>query len=108
MRYLIIQYIKNGHGKVDESMIISKSLKNKDLATASVILDFKEKQIVKGNFNGQLVEKNWPKVRNFYHEFYPKYIDLLEAAYQTIEEVQNQETTTTEPQLKQIKDAYKV
>jgi len=96
MRYLIIQYITKADGKVDESMSISKSLKNKDLATASVILDFKDKQVVKGSFNGELVEKNWPKVRDFYHGFYPKYIDLLEAAYQTIEEVQNQELIETE------------
>jgi hypothetical protein len=94
MRYLLIMYIKTPDGQVDEATTITKSLKRKDLATASVILDFKEKNIVKASFSGSLAVKNWDKIRDFYYEYYPKYIDLLEAAYETIEEVQNQEATT--------------
>jgi len=96
MRFLCITYIKKPDGQVDESTTITKSLKNKDLATASVILDFKDKKILKASFNGTLAEKRWDKIRDFYYEYYPKYIDLLEAAYQTIEEVQNQELIETE------------
>ena len=94
MRYLLITYIKTPDGQVDEATTITKSLNRKDLATASVILDFKEKKIIKASFSGSLAEKNWDRIRDFYYEFYPKYIDLLEAAYETIEEVQNQEATT--------------
>lgn len=94
MRYLLITYIKKPDGQVDEATTLTKSLKRKDLASASVILDFKEKKIIKASFSGTLAEKNWDKIRDFYYEYYPKYIDLLEAAYETIEEVQNQETTT--------------
>jgi hypothetical protein len=96
MRYLLITYIKKPDGQVDESTTITKSLKRKDLAMSSVILDFKDKKIIKATFGGTLAEKNWSRIRDFYYEFYPKYIDLLEAAYQTIEEVQNQEITATE------------
>ena len=94
MRYLLITYIKTPDGQVDEATTITKSLNRKELATASVILDFKEKKIIKASFSGSLAEKNWDRIRDFYYEFYPKYIDLLEAAYETIEEVQNQEATT--------------
>jgi hypothetical protein len=94
MRFLCITYIKTPSGQVDEATTLVKSLKRKDLASASVILDFKEKKIIKASFSGTLAEKNWDKIRDFYYEYYPKYIDLLEAAYQTIEEVQNQEATT--------------
>lgn len=94
MRYLLIMYIKTPDGQVDEATTLTKSLKRKDLASSSVILDFKEKKIIKASFSGTLAEKNWDKIRDFYYEYYPKYIDLLEAAYQTIEEVQNQETIT--------------
>jgi hypothetical protein len=93
MRYLLITYIKKPDGQVDEATTLTKSLKRKDLASASVILDFKEKKIIKASFSGTLAEKNWDKIRDFYYEYYPKYIDLLEAAYETIEEVQNQEAT---------------
>jgi len=94
MRYLLIMYIKTPGGQVDEATTLTKSLKRKDLASSSVILDFKEKKIIKASFSGTLAEKNWDKIRDFYYEYYPKYIDLLEAAYETIEEVQNQEATT--------------
>ena len=94
MRYLLITYIKTPDGQVDEATTITKSLNRKDLATASVILDFKEKKIIKASFSGSLAETNWDRIRDFYYEFYPKYIDQLEAAYETIEEVQNQEATT--------------
>ena len=96
MRYLLIMYIKTPDGQVDEATTLTKSLKRKDLASSSVILDFKEKKIIKASFSGTLAEKNWDKIRDFYYEFYPKYIDLLEAAYQTIEEIQNEVSTETE------------
>jgi hypothetical protein len=95
MRYLLITYIKKPDGQVDEATTISKSLKSKDLAMSSVILDFKDKKILKASFSGTLAEKRWDKIRDFYYEYYPKYIDLLEAAYQTIEEVQNQVSAET-------------
>jgi hypothetical protein len=91
MRYLVILYVKKPDGQVDEATTIVKSLKHKDLATASVIMDFKEKIVVKANVDGKSAEKRWDKVRDFYYEYYPKYIDLLEAAYETISEVQHQE-----------------
>jgi len=96
MRYLVIMYIKKPDGQVDEATTVTKSLKSKDLSMGSVILDFKEKKIVKASFSGTLAEKRWDKIRDFYYEFYPKYIDLLEAAYQTIEEIQNEVSTETE------------
>jgi hypothetical protein len=96
MRFLCITYIKTPNGQVDESTTVTKSLKPKDLSMASVILDFKEKKIIKASFSGTLAEKRWDKIRDFYYEYYPKYIDLLEAAYQTIEEVQNEVSTETE------------
>ena len=96
MRFLCITYIKTPDGQVDEATTLAKSLKQKDLSTSSVILDFKEKKIIKASFSGTLAEKNWDKIRDFYYEYYPKYIDLLEAAYETIEEVQNQVSTETE------------
>jgi hypothetical protein len=96
MRFLCITYVKKPDGQVDEATTLAKSLKRKDLSTASVILDFKEKKIVKASFSGTLAEKRWDKIRDFYYEYYPKYIDLLEAAYQTIEEIQNEVSTETE------------
>jgi hypothetical protein len=96
MRFLCITYIKKPDGQVDEATTLAKSLKRKDLSTSSVILDFKEKKIIKASFSGSLAEKNWGRIRDFYYEFYPKYIDLLEAAYETIEEVQNEVSTETE------------
>ena len=47
MRYLLLTYYTKPDGKIDESMAVSKSIKTRDLQTASVILDFKKLEVVK-------------------------------------------------------------
>ena len=40
MRYLMLTYYTKPDGKIDEAMAVSKTIKTRDLQTASVILDF--------------------------------------------------------------------
>jgi hypothetical protein len=78
MRYLTVTYIKKPNGQMDESVSVAKSLKNKDLATASVILDFSTCSVIKCSMNGTTVPKDWQRIRDFYYRHYPQYIDQLE------------------------------
>ena len=78
MRYLTVTYIKKPNGQMDESVSISKSLKKRDLATASVILDFATCSVVKCSMNNIVVPKDWQRIRDFYHCHYPQYINQLE------------------------------
>ena len=50
-RYMIVTYYKKPTGKWDEITEFKNSLKPKHIQTAKVILDFKEKTIVKNGLN---------------------------------------------------------
>ena len=92
---------------MDESVAISRNIRRNDLATASVILDFKEQAVVKASFGGQLAEKNWTAVRDYYHKFYPKYIDPIEAAHGQLAAYEADDGSLTDDQIDQIKESVK-
>lgn len=104
MRYFLITYIKKPDGGTDETVAIGRNLKRNDLATASVILDFKEQKVVKATFGGETAEKNWSRIRDFYYPHYPKYIDLLEQAHRAAT-YEPDDGPLTDDQVTQIKEA---
>jgi hypothetical protein len=52
-RYMIITYFKKPNGKWDEITEFKNSLRSKHLQESKVILDFKEKQVVKNGLNSE-------------------------------------------------------
>jgi hypothetical protein len=50
-RYMIITYVKKPTGKWDEFTEFKKNIRMKDLQTAKVILDFKDKKCVVNSLN---------------------------------------------------------
>ena len=77
MRYLTLTYYTRPDGKIDESMSVVRNLKNRDLQTASVILDFKKLQVVKCSMNGVQVPRDWDRIVTYYHQHYEATIDRL-------------------------------
>ena len=104
MRYFLITYIKKPNGQMDEAVAISRNVKRNDLATASVILDFKEQKVVKASFGGQLAEKNWSAIRDYYFQHYPNYITPMETAYGKLAEYAADDGPLTDDQIDQIKE----
>jgi hypothetical protein len=78
MRYLIITYIRKPDGKIDEQVEITKNLKERDITTANIILDFKEKKVQKSVIQGQVIETDWDTIVTHYKQIYPDYIEELE------------------------------
>jgi hypothetical protein len=77
VRYLLITYYQKADGKIDESMSVVRNLKNRDLQTASVILDFKKLQVVKCSMNGVVVPRDWDRIVTYYHQHYASTIERL-------------------------------
>lgn len=50
-RYMLVTYVQKPNGLWDELTDFKKNLKTKDLTTAKVILDFRDKKIVKNSLN---------------------------------------------------------
>jgi hypothetical protein len=77
MRYLIITYYKKASGQIDEVMTVAARLKNNDIQTASVILDFKLLQVEKCSMNGVQVPRVWDTVVSYYYQHYANVIERL-------------------------------
>ena len=78
MRYFAITYIRKPNGQVDEQALVTKSLNNSDIQTCNVILDFKEKKIIKASIDGNILGTDWAKLIEYYKKVYPDNIEALE------------------------------
>lgn len=90
MRYLLLTYYKKPDGKIDESMSVSKRVKNSDLQTANVILDFKELKVIKASMSGTVVPRDWDRIVSYYHQHYANTIERLfkENGYEIVKDDQ--------------------
>ena len=89
MRYFIVTYYKKATGKINESVKVDNKVRMADLQTASVIIDYKERKIVKSNFEEELGpdrQHDFETINNFYREHHPQVISQLEAKYQVLDE----------------------
>lgn len=88
MRYLILTYLRKANGQMDEALSLSKTLKTRDLQSGSVILDFRDRRVIKASMNGTSVPKDWDRIVGFYHQHYAHVINRLfrENGYEVIPE----------------------
>lgn len=77
MRYLLITYFKKADGRVDEQVEVTKTIKERDLQTANIILDFKEKKVEKAYIEGNTIPHEWERIEEYYHQVYPDLIEDL-------------------------------
>jgi len=79
MRYLLITYIGRPNGQIDEQVELSNKVRDSDIQTANIIMDFKESKIVKCIVQGQTITQEWVSLRNYFHNVYADIIEKLEA-----------------------------
>ena len=77
MRYLVITYYKKANGQIDEVMAVTKNLKNRDIETGSVILDFKKITVIKASLNGIQVPRDFNRIAEYYYQHYKSTMDRL-------------------------------
>jgi len=78
MRYLLITYLKQRDGKIDEAVTLASRLKTSDLRICNVIMDFKEHKVEKCVVDGNSLPKNWDSLYEYYQKIYPNLIKKLE------------------------------
>jgi hypothetical protein len=78
MRYLLITYLRKADGKIDEQVAVSTKVKNSDLQTCNIIMDFKDKVVQKATIEGHPVPADWDNFYKYYQSFYPAIIERLE------------------------------
>ena len=78
MRYFLITYMRKPGGQIDEVAAVSRNIKQKDLQTCNVIMDFKERKVVKCVVDGNRVDTDWEKLTEYYKKVYPNVISQIE------------------------------
>ena len=99
MRYLILTYMKKPNGQMDEMLSLSRQLRNRDLQSGSVILDFRDRRVVKASMDGVTVPKDWDRIVGFYNQHYSHVIERLfrENGYEVIREQPPAEPSDKDP-----------
>ena len=78
MRYVLITFFKKPGGQIDEQIGFSKRLKSSDEQTCNVILDYKERRVVKCVIDGEVLNTSFDTMHEYYKRIYPTLIEQME------------------------------
>ena len=78
MRYLLITFFRKPGGQVDEQVGFSKKIRPIDESMCNIILDYKERKVLKAIVNGAKLNTNFDAMHNYYKEIYPQLIEELD------------------------------
>lgn len=65
-------------GQIDEQMTVAKKIRQSDIQTCNVILDFAKKKVEKCVVEGKVVDTDWDRMYAYYSKVYPNVIAQLE------------------------------
>jgi hypothetical protein len=75
---MLLTYIRKPNGQIDEQVQVTTKLRERDITTCNVILDFKDKKVEKASIDGTSIPRNWITIVDYYKEHYPDLIGDLE------------------------------
>ena len=78
MRYLLITFMRKPGGQIDEQVAVSKKIKQADLQTCNVIVDYALKKVTKCVIEGKVVDTDFDRMDTYYKKIYPNLIGQLE------------------------------
>jgi hypothetical protein len=65
-------------GQIDEQVAVGKKVKQADLQTCNVIVDYAEKKVIKCVVEGKVVDTDFERMDAYYKQVYPNLIGQLE------------------------------
>ena len=78
MRYLLITYVRKPNGQIDEMVTITKRVKQADIQSCNVIMDYAKRKVDKCVIEGKTHDTTWDKMNEYYEKIYPNLIKQLE------------------------------
>lgn len=82
MRFFIVTYYRRANQQMDEAVSVATRVRSKDIDSASVILDFANKSVIKCSLGDKVGMRDWSVVRDYFHQHYQEVIDQLEKNHQ--------------------------
>jgi hypothetical protein len=58
-------------------MAVTRRLRNQDITTSNVILDFRDQRVIKCTMDGTVVPKDWDRIVSYYYQHYSATIERL-------------------------------
>ena len=77
MRYFVVTYYLKADGQYDEVVQTVTTVGKTLQRTANVIMNFEKREVVKARLE-QPIERDWSRIRDYYHKLYAQIIDSLE------------------------------
>ena len=71
MRYLLVTLLKNSNNQIDEQVGFSRRIRSHDLQTCNVILDYKERKVLKCVIDGRRLDTDFQRLHEYYSRVYP-------------------------------------
>ena len=78
MKYLLITYFRKPNGQIDEQVGVSNRVRQADLQTCNVIIDYSRRKVDKCVIEGKVVDTDFQKMNEYYKRIYPSLVDQLE------------------------------
>lgn len=78
MRYFFITFSRKPNGQIDEAVTVGKRVKDSNITSSNVILDFAEKKVIKCVIEGKVHDTSFEAMRDYYSKLYPNLISQLE------------------------------
>jgi len=78
MRYLLITFMRKPGGQIDEQVAVGKKVKQADIQTCNVIIDYADKKVVKCVIEGKVMDTDFERMDTYYKQVYPNLISQLE------------------------------
>lgn len=78
MRYLLITFMRQPGGQINEQVTVSKRVRTSDNTNCNVIMDFAEKKVLKCVIEGKVHDTTFERMVDYYKKIYPTLIAQLE------------------------------
>lgn len=75
---MLVTFFRKPGGQIDEQVGFSKKVRPNDQQTCNVILDYKEKKVVKCVIEGKITPTTFEKMHEYYKQVYPQLVEQLE------------------------------
>lgn len=80
MRYFLLTYVRRPDGRIDEQAQVARRLRPRDWQNCSVIMDFKNQQILAASVDGKTIPHDWQRVYDYYVLYYREIFEDLSVA----------------------------
>lgn len=79
---MLITFFRKPGGQIDEQVGFSKKVRPADEQTCNVILDFKDRKVLKCVIEGKVTPTSFEKMHEYYKQIYPQLVEQLDKMQQ--------------------------